>query len=164
MKAIVKAKAIRVRRDANTQADRTVAIYELPILRVSFGAENVVELSDDTKVVQLEAEAERMSMRYGAGKVIKVYGDDGGERLREKIEAAIIERLEDEQPEGDGEQPGAAQPPVATKAAPTKTTAPKKPAAKTAPTKTTTAKTATSSKADGAPPMTADQILAGANA
>ena len=35
-----------------------------------------------------DQEAERLSAKYGAGKVVKVYGDDSGERLRELVEKA----------------------------------------------------------------------------
>lgn len=160
-KAIVKGKQVRVRRDANTQSERPVADYELPLLYASFGKENVVVLSDATKTIELDAEVERMSMRYGHGKVLRVYGDDGGERLREKIDAAVIERLPDEavatdEGAGEGEQPASQV--VHTRAAEGKPAAAAK---KAAPAKTA-AKTAPAKK--GATPMTADQILAGANA
>lgn len=161
-KAIVKGKQVRVRRDANTQSERPVADYELPLLYASFGKENVVVLADATKTIELDAEVERMSMRYGHGKVLRVYGDDGGERLREKIDAAVIEHLADDaastedEGAGEGEQPASQV--VHTRAAEGKPAA----AAKKAATAKTAAKTAPAKK--GATPMTADQILAGANA
>lgn len=80
---------VMVRRDANTITAVAVPPYELTMLRQMFGKENV---TGDTVVgcieVVAEQEAERLSAKYGPGKVIKVYGDDGGERLRELVEKA----------------------------------------------------------------------------
>ena len=80
---------VMVRRDANTITAVAVPPYELTMLRQMFGKENV---SGDTVVGRIEVvaeqEAERLSAKYGPGKVIKVYGDDGGERLRELVEKA----------------------------------------------------------------------------
>jgi len=80
---------VMVRRDANTITTVAVPPYELTMLRQMFGKENV---TGDTVVGHIEVapdqEAERLSAKYGPGKVIKVYGDDGGERLRELVEKA----------------------------------------------------------------------------
>jgi len=80
---------VMVRRDANTITAVAVPPYELTMLRQMFGKENV---TGDTVVGRIEVvaeqEAERLSAKYGPGKVIKVYGDDGGERLRELVEKA----------------------------------------------------------------------------
>ena len=80
---------VMVRRDANTITAVAVPPYEVTMLRQMFGKENV---TGDTVVGRIEVvaeqEAERLSAKYGPGKVIKVYGDDGGERLRELVEKA----------------------------------------------------------------------------
>lgn len=80
---------VMVRRDANTITPVTVPPYELTMLRQMFGKENV---NGDTVAGQIEVEPadefERLSAKYGAQKVVKVYGDDGGERLAELVEKA----------------------------------------------------------------------------
>jgi len=80
---------VMVRRDANTITTVAVPPYELTMLRQMFGKENV---NGDRVVGHIEVapdqEAERLSAKYGAGKVVKVYGDDSGERLRELVEKA----------------------------------------------------------------------------
>ena len=82
---------VTIRRDANTIIDVNVPPYELTLLRQMFGKENVIERSGDsagTIEVNPAGEHERMSAKYGAEKIIKVYGDDGGERLAELVERA----------------------------------------------------------------------------
>jgi hypothetical protein len=80
---------VSVRRDANTITSVAVPPYELTMLRQMFGKENV---NGDKVVGHIEVEAdqeyERLSAKYGAQKVVKVYGDDGGERLKEMVEKA----------------------------------------------------------------------------
>jgi hypothetical protein len=80
---------VMVRRDAHTITPVAVPPYELTMLRQMFGRENV---SGDTVVahmeVDVEQEHERLSAKYGPQKVVKVYGDDGGERLKEMVEKA----------------------------------------------------------------------------
>lgn len=78
---------VMVRRDANTITPVAVPTYELTMLRQMFGKENV---NGDKVVATMEVDAagefERLSAKYGAQKVVKVYGDDGGERLAELVE------------------------------------------------------------------------------
>ena len=84
---------VTIRRDANTIIDTTVPPYELTILRQMFGKENVTERSDEPagfREVEPHGEHERMSAKYGAEKIVKVYGDDGGERLAELVERAAL--------------------------------------------------------------------------
>lgn len=78
-----------IRRDANTITPVTVPPYEMTLLRSMFGKENVTG-SDivGKKEVEANGEFERMSAKYGQAKIIKVYGDDGGERLAELVEKA----------------------------------------------------------------------------
>ena len=82
---------VMVRRDANTITAVQVPPYELTMLRQMFGKENV---NGDKVVASIEVEAdqefERLSAKYGAQKVVKVYGDDGGERLAEMVEKAAV--------------------------------------------------------------------------
>ena len=86
---------VMVRRDANTITPVTVPPYELTMLRQMFGKENV---NGDTVVGNLEVvpadEFDRLSAKYGAQKVVKVYGDDGGERLAELVEKAVEKAAE----------------------------------------------------------------------
>jgi len=82
---------VMIRRDANTITPVAVPPYELTMLRQMFGKENVV---GDKVVGYIDidpsAEFERLSAKYGTQKVIKVYGDDGGERLAEQVEKAAV--------------------------------------------------------------------------
>lgn len=82
---------VTVRHDANTITPVAVPPYELTMLRQMFGKENV---TGDKVVGSIEVEAdqeyERLSAKYGAQKVVKVYGDDGGERLVELVEKAAV--------------------------------------------------------------------------
>lgn len=82
---------VMIRRDANTITPVAVPPYELTMLRQMFGKENVV---GDKVAGYIEVdptgEFERLSAKYGAQKVIKVYGDDGGERLAEQVEKAAV--------------------------------------------------------------------------
>lgn len=82
---------VTIRRDANTITPITVPPYELTMLRQMFGKENVTE-GDDAGVIEVDAatEHERLSAKYGAAKVSKVYGDDEGERLKELVEKAAV--------------------------------------------------------------------------
>jgi len=83
--------SVTVRRDANTITPVAVPVYELTMLRQMFGKENV---NGDEKVGHIEVDAasefERLCAKYGAQKVMKVYGDDGGERLAELVEKAAV--------------------------------------------------------------------------
>lgn len=78
-----------IRRDANTITPVTVPPYEMTILRSMFGKENVTgnEIVGK-KEVESTGEFERLSAKYGQAKIIKVYGDDDGERLAELVEKA----------------------------------------------------------------------------
>ncbi len=82
---------VTIRRDANTITPVTVPPYELTLLRQMFGKENVTE-GDQAAVIEVYAatEYERLSAKYGAGKVSKVYGDDEGERLTELVEKSAV--------------------------------------------------------------------------
>lgn len=82
---------VTIRRDANTITPVTVPPYELTILRNMFGKENVTEGEQvGTFEVEAAGEHERLSAKYGQGKVVKVYGDDEGERLAELVEKSAI--------------------------------------------------------------------------
>ena len=78
-----------IRRDANTITPVTVPPYEMTLLRSMFGKENVTgnEIVGK-KELESNGEFERLSAKYGQAKVVKVYGDDGGERLAELVEKA----------------------------------------------------------------------------
>lgn len=80
---------VTVRRDANTITPVTVAPYEMTMLRNMFGKENITE-GDQVDVIEVDAEGEfeRLAAKYGTEKVVKVYGDDDGERLAELVEKA----------------------------------------------------------------------------
>jgi len=82
---------VTIRRDANTITPVTVPPYELSLLRQMFGKENVTE-GEQAGVIEVDAltEHERLSAKYGAAKVSKVYGDDEGERLKELVEKAAV--------------------------------------------------------------------------
>lgn len=84
--------AITIRRDANTITPVTVPAHELPMLRNMFGKENVTQAEAPAGTVEVDpaGEYERLSAKYGAGKVAKVYGDDDGVRLSEMVEKAEI--------------------------------------------------------------------------
>ncbi len=82
---------VTIRRDANTITPVSVPPYELTILRNMFGKENVTEGEEvGTFEVEANGEHERLSAKYGQGKVVKVYGDDDGERLAELVEKAAV--------------------------------------------------------------------------
>lgn len=78
---------VTVRRDANTITPVTVPPHELTILRSIFGKENVQE-GEAVGTVELEPSEEhgRLSAKYGAPRVAKIFGDDEGERLAELVE------------------------------------------------------------------------------
>ncbi len=82
---------VTIRRDANTITPVTVPPYELTMLRQMFGKENVTE-GDEAGVIEVDTatEHERLSAKYGAAKVSKVYGDDEGERLAELVEKHAV--------------------------------------------------------------------------
>lgn len=90
-KLLIPLVAVTVRRDAFTITPTTVPPYEVTMLRTLFGKENVVEQGDaGTREVDADAEHERLSNKYGADKVIRVFGDDEGARLAELIEKAAV--------------------------------------------------------------------------
>lgn len=90
-KLLIPLVAVTVRRDAFTITPTTVPPYEVTMLRTLFGKENVVEQGDaGTREVDADAEHERLSNKYGADKVIRVFGDDEGARLVELIEKAAV--------------------------------------------------------------------------
>ena len=82
---------VTIRRDANTITPVTVAPYELTILRNMFGKENVQE-GDEAGTVDIDksSEFERLCAKYGTDKVVKVYGDDEGERLGELVDKHAV--------------------------------------------------------------------------
>jgi hypothetical protein len=82
---------VMVRRDANTITPVTVPPYELTLLRQMFGKENV-NGDKEVAVIEVETEGEfdRLCAKYGPQKVVKVYGDDGGERLAELVQKAAV--------------------------------------------------------------------------
>lgn len=82
---------VTVRRDANTITPVTVPLYELTILRSIFGKENVSD-GEVVGVVELDASQEhaRLSAKYGAARVAKIYGDDEGDRLAELVAKAAV--------------------------------------------------------------------------
>lgn len=79
--------AVTIRRDANTITPITVPAHELPMLRNMHGKENVTQADEPVGTVEIDptAEYERLSAKYGSGKVTKVYGDDDGLRLAEMV-------------------------------------------------------------------------------
>lgn len=79
---------VTIRRDANTITPITVPAHELPMLRNMHGKENVTQADEPVGTVEVDpaGEYERLSAKYGAGKVAKVYGDDDGLRLSEMVE------------------------------------------------------------------------------
>lgn len=82
---------VTIRRDANTITPVTVLPHELTLLRQMFGKENVVEGEIvGSHEVDPAGEHERLSAKYGAQKIAKVYGDDDGERLAELVEKAAM--------------------------------------------------------------------------
>lgn len=82
---------VTIRRDAHTINKVHVRPYELTILRQMFGKENVhSEVQVGTQEVDPAAEFDRLCAKYGAEKVVKVYGDDGGERLQELVAKAAV--------------------------------------------------------------------------
>lgn len=90
-KTLVPLLSVTVRRDANTITPVTVPPHEMTILRSIFGKENVQE-GERVGEVELESTEEhgRLSAKYGAPRVAKIYGDDDGERLKELVEKAAV--------------------------------------------------------------------------
>lgn len=90
-KTLVPLLLVTVRRDANTITPVTVPPHELTILRSIFGKENVQE-GECVGEVELESTEEhgRLSAKYGAARVAKIYGDDDGERLTEQVEKSAV--------------------------------------------------------------------------
>lgn len=80
-------KNVTVRRDAFSIIPVTVPAYEVSILRAQFGKENVQDTGPSGAFVEVVPgnEYERLSSKYGEGKVVKVFGDDGGARLEELV-------------------------------------------------------------------------------
>ncbi len=90
-KTLVPLLSVTVRRDANTITPVTVPPYELTILRSIFGKENVQEGERVGEVELVSSEEHgRLSAKYGAQRVAKIYGDDEGERLTELVEKAAV--------------------------------------------------------------------------
>ena len=85
---------VTIRRDANTITPVTVPPYELSLLRQMFGKENVTE-GDQAGVIEVEAatEYERLSAKYGAPRVAKIFGDDEGERLAELVVQGVASQF-----------------------------------------------------------------------
>jgi hypothetical protein len=83
--------SVTVRRDANTITPVTVPPHEMTILRSIFGKENVQEV-EQVGTVELTGSEEhaRLSAKYGAQRVAKIYGDDDGERLAELVEKNAV--------------------------------------------------------------------------
>ena len=96
---------VTIRRDAMTITPVTVPPYELTLLRQMFGKENVIE-GEQARVIEVDSETEyeRLSAKYGAAKVSKVYGDDEGERLAEMVEKSAVKAKSGKKSEAD--QPG----------------------------------------------------------
>lgn len=90
-KTLVPLLLVSVRRDANTITPVTVPPHELTILRSIFGKENITE-GERVGEVELESTEEhgRLSAKYGAPRVAKIYGDDDGERLTEQVEKNAV--------------------------------------------------------------------------
>lgn len=80
-----------IRRDAFTTIDTVVAPYELTVLRQKFGKENVKE-GEPAHVFEADkdTEYERLCAKYGPESIVKIFGDDGGERLAEMVEKAAM--------------------------------------------------------------------------
>lgn len=93
---------VTIRRDAMTITPVTVPPYELTLLRQMFGKENVTE-GDQAGVIEVDPanEYERLSAKYGAAKVSKVYGDDEGERLTELVEKSAVKAKGGKKAEGE---------------------------------------------------------------
>lgn len=79
--------AVSIRRDANTITTIHAPAHELNILRNMHGKENVTAAEEPAGTVEVSpaGEYERLSAKYGQGKVAKVYGDDDGLRLSEMV-------------------------------------------------------------------------------
>lgn len=79
--------AVSIRRDANTITTIHAPAHELNILRNMHGKENVTAADEPAGTVEVSpaGEYERLSAKYGQGKVAKVYGDDDGLRLSEMV-------------------------------------------------------------------------------
>jgi hypothetical protein len=104
-KTLVPLLSVTVRRDANTITPVTVPPHELTILRSIFGKENVQEGERVGEVELVSSEEHgRLSAKYGAQRVAKIYGDDEGERLTELVEKAAVKAQKataDKAPKGD---------------------------------------------------------------
>ena len=93
---------VMIRCDANTITPVTVPPHEMTILRSIFGKENVQE-GERVGEVELESTEEhgRLSAKYGAPRVAKIYGDDDGERLTELVEKAAVKAQKAPAAKGD---------------------------------------------------------------
>lgn len=82
---------VTIRRDAQTITPVTIPPHEQTILRAIFGKENVVE-GEQVGEVELDPAEEhsRLSAKYGAQRVAKIYGEDGGERLAEMVSRSNV--------------------------------------------------------------------------
>lgn len=91
---------VTIRRDANTITPVTVPAHELPMLRNMHGKENVTQADEPAGTVEVDpaGEYERLSAKYGDGKVAKVYGDDDGLRLSEMVAKNEIKPPKAEKP------------------------------------------------------------------
>lgn len=79
--------SVTIRRDAQTITPVTVPEHELNVLRSAHGKENIV-VGEAVGTVELnpDAEFERLSSKYGQGKIVKVYGDEEGVGLTSLVE------------------------------------------------------------------------------
>jgi hypothetical protein len=93
-----------IRRDANTITTVAVPPYELAVLRQMFGKEHVTPGGFDGEItVDAAEEYKRLCSKYGREKIVRVYGDDDGERLLEVVERANIEAASPKRPKEPGE-------------------------------------------------------------
>ena len=81
-----------VRRDAFTTIHVHVPPYETNILRNLFGRENVTVFERPSKTtITPEQEYDRLCAKYGHEVVVKVFGEDDGDRLMEIVEGLMAE-------------------------------------------------------------------------
>jgi hypothetical protein len=75
-----------VRRDAYTITHVQVPPYEASILRNLFGRENIIVIETDQEcLINPEREYDRLCAKYGYDVVVKVFGEDDGDRLMDLI-------------------------------------------------------------------------------
>ena len=82
---------VSIRRDAYTTTDTAVLRHELPVLRLVHGKDNIVEM-DAVGVSEVDPEREysRLCDEYGFDNVSKVYGQDEGFALAEKLRNPVV--------------------------------------------------------------------------